>query len=97
MVPQCTWRSRTSDSIDATTNAMPLPPAATAVGPIVCPGISANSDTASVSRNAVSAAAARMRCTWAPSPDSRSAETEIGHEQQPDQRPATPALPRKKS
>jgi hypothetical protein len=61
IVLQRTWRSRTSDSSDAATNKMPLPPAATAAGPIVCPGIKANSDTASALRNAVSAAAARMR------------------------------------
>jgi hypothetical protein len=55
------WRSLTSDSSDATTNAIPAAPTATAVGPIMCPGIRANSETDSALRNAVSAPEARMR------------------------------------
>jgi hypothetical protein len=47
--------------------------------------------------NAVSAAAARMRCTGARSPDSRPAATEMATNSSPISAPATPALAVKKS
>ena len=56
-----TWCRRISDSSDAATNRSPKTATVTVATPILCPGISANSDTASVLVNAVSAADARMR------------------------------------
>jgi len=60
-IPHRTWRRRTNNSSDAATNASPPVATTTAAIPILCPGISANSDTASALLNAVSAAVARMR------------------------------------
>ena len=54
---------RTSDSSAAATNSSPVAATATDVAAIFCPGISANSDTASALVNAVRAATARMRWT----------------------------------
>ena len=60
-VPNRTSCRRISDSSDAATNVSPAAATATAVAAIFCPGISANSDTASALVNAVSAADARIR------------------------------------
>jgi hypothetical protein len=56
------WR-RIRDSSADTMNTSPVAETATDVGPILCPGISANSETASALVNAVKAATARMRCS----------------------------------
>ncbi len=98
-VPHRTWRARTSDSSDAVTKVSPAAATATAVGPIFCPGISANSDTASALMNDVSAAAARIRWTCAPSSAraSRSEEIEMATNNSPISAPATPALATKNS
>ena len=91
--------SRTRDSSAAATKASPAAATATAAGPILCPGTSANSDTVSALVNAVSAADARMRWTCAPalSRASRSAATEIATNSSPISAPATLAAARKKS
>jgi hypothetical protein len=78
-------------------DARPVNATATAVHPTLCPGTSANSDTASAFMNAVSAAEARMRWIWAPPLASRSEETEIATKSRPIRAPVTPALARKKS
>jgi hypothetical protein len=56
------WR-RIKDSSADTMNTSPPDETATDVGPIVCPGISANRETASALVNAVKPATARMRCS----------------------------------
>ncbi len=99
-----TWCRRISDSSDAATNVSPTAATTTVATPIFCPGISANSDTASALMNAVSAADARMRWSCAPdvagpafSEPSRPAATEMATNSRPISVPATPALATKKS
>ncbi len=98
-VPHWTGRSWISDSSEAATKASPTAATITAVTPILCPGISANSDTASALMNAVSAADARIRysCAAALARLRRSADTEMATNSSPVRAPATPALARKKS
>ena len=98
-VAQRIWRSRTRDSSAAAMKASPRTATATEVGPILCPGTSANSDTASALVNAVRAADARMRwtCVLASVRVSRSAATEMATNNSPISAPATLAAARNRS
>src|SRR5262245_32742454 len=98
-VPARTWRRRISDSSAAVTNTSPPAAKTSAAGPILCPGISASSDTTSALVNAVSAPAARTRwiCAPASASASRPAVTEMATNSSPIRAPATPPLARKKS
>ena len=98
-VVQCIWRSRKMDSRAPPMKASPRAATVTEVGPILCPGTSANSDTASALVNAVRAAAARMRwtCALAAVWVSRSAATEMATNSSPISAPATLADARNRS
>src|SRR5215472_8168037 len=98
-VPARTWRRRISDSSAAVTNTSPTAATTSAAGPILCPGISASSDTVSALINAVSAPAARTRwiCAPASASASRPAVTEMATNSSPISAPATLPLARKKS